>query len=76
MMNFLTDRKSIAVDVIQIQSRSMSDPNLSDIDFENKMTLVTFLNRRSSPTSVTNIDEAVIVLRLIFGQDRLLLVTL
>ena len=27
-------------DVIQIQSRSMSDPALSDIDFKNKMALV------------------------------------
>ena len=36
-MNFQIDSKSIADDVIQIQSRSMSDPPLSDIDFKNKM---------------------------------------
>ena len=29
--------KSIENDVIQIQSRSMSDPTLSGIDFENQM---------------------------------------
>ena len=28
------------IDDIQIQSRSMSDPTLSDIDFKNKMALV------------------------------------
>ena len=37
MMNFF---KSIEDDVIQIQSRSMSDPSLSDIDFEYKMAWV------------------------------------
>ena len=31
--------KSIEDDVIQIQSRSMSDPPISDIDFKNKMVL-------------------------------------
>ena len=36
-MNFF---KSIEDDVIQIQSRSMSDPSLSDIDFEYKMAWV------------------------------------
>ena len=35
MMKFSMDSKSIEVDVIQ--SRSMSDPTLSDIDFKNKM---------------------------------------
>ena len=30
----------IADDVIQIQRRSMSDPTVSDIDFENKMAWV------------------------------------
>ena len=34
------DPKSIEDDVIQFKSRSMSDPNLSDIDFENKMAWV------------------------------------
>ena len=37
MMNFLIDSKSIGDDVIQIQSRSMSDPTFSDTDFKNKM---------------------------------------
>ena len=37
MMNFEIDLKSIEDDAIQIQSRSMSDPTLSDIDFKNKM---------------------------------------
>ena len=37
MMNFLIDLKSIEDDGIQIQSRSISDPTLSDIDFKNKM---------------------------------------
>ena len=40
MTNFLIDYKSIEDDIILIDSRSMSDPNLSDIDFENKMTWV------------------------------------
>ena len=40
MMNFLVDSKSIEDYVIQIQSRSMSDPTLSDIDFKNKMAWV------------------------------------
>ena len=30
------DSKSVKDDVIQIQSRSMSDPTLSDNDFKNK----------------------------------------
>ena len=33
MMIFSIDLKSIEDDVIQIQIRSMSDPTLSDIDF-------------------------------------------
>ena len=37
MMNFF---KSIKDNVIQIQSRSMSDPSLSDMDFEYKMAWV------------------------------------
>ena len=37
MMNFSIDSISIEDDVIQIQSRSMSDPTLSDIDFKIKM---------------------------------------
>ena len=40
MMNFLIDSKSIKDDVIQIQSRSMSDPRHSDIDFKYKMAWV------------------------------------
>ena len=40
MMNFWIDSKSIEDDVIQIQSRSMSDPTSSDIDFKHKMALV------------------------------------
>ena len=32
--------KSIEHDVIEIQSRSMSDPSFSDIDFKNKMAWV------------------------------------
>ena len=40
MMNFLIDSISNEDDVIQIQSRSMSDPLLSDIDFKNKMAWV------------------------------------
>ena len=35
MKNFWIDLKTIEDDVIQIQSRSMSDPTLSDIDFKN-----------------------------------------
>ena len=34
------DSKSIEYDVIEIQSRSMSDPTLSDNDFKNRMTWV------------------------------------
>ena len=49
MMNFEVNPKSIADDVLfqtLIQCRSMSDPNLFDIDFENKMTWVwTILNK-------------------------------
>ena len=40
MMNFLIDYKSIEDDVIHIQSRSMSDPTFSDIDFKIKMALI------------------------------------
>ena len=40
MISFLIDSKSIEDGVIQIQSRSMSDPTLSDIDYENKMAWV------------------------------------
>ena len=32
------DSKWIEYDVIEIKSRSMSDPSLSDIDFEMRMT--------------------------------------
>ena len=35
MMYFEIDSKPIEDDAIQIQSRSMSDPPLSDIDFKN-----------------------------------------
>ena len=40
MMNIQNDWKSIEYDVIQIQSRSMLDPTLSDIDLNNKMASV------------------------------------
>ena len=40
MMNFEIDSRSIKDDLIQIQSRSLSDPPLSDIDFKNKMAWV------------------------------------
>ena len=36
MMNFKIDSKSIQDDLNQIQSRSMYNPPLSDIDFKNK----------------------------------------
>ena len=39
-MKFQIDSKSIQDEVIQIQSRSMSDPPLYDIDFKNKMARV------------------------------------
>ena len=39
-MDFKIDLKLIEDVVIQIQSRSMSDPPLSDIDFKNKMAWV------------------------------------
>ena len=46
MMNFQLDSKSIEAEVIQNQSRLMSDPTLSDIDFKNKMAWVwTTLNQ-------------------------------
>ena len=37
VIEFLDQLKSIKDDIVQIQSRSMSDPPLSDIDFKNKM---------------------------------------
>ena len=37
MMNFLIDSKSIEDNFIQMQSRFMSDPLLSDFDFKNKI---------------------------------------
>ena len=40
MMNFLIDYKSIEDDIIHIQSRSMSDPTFSDIDFKNELAWV------------------------------------
>ena len=39
-MNFWIDSKSFEDGLIYIQSRCMSDPTLSDIDFKNKVTLV------------------------------------
>ena len=39
MMNFWIDSNSIEDNVIRIQSRFMSDPTFSDIDFRNKMAL-------------------------------------
>ena len=39
MMNFQINIKSIEDDVIQIQSRSMSDSTLSDIALKNKMAI-------------------------------------
>ena len=39
-LNFQIYSKLIGDVVIQIQSRSMSDPTISDIDFKNKMALV------------------------------------
>jgi len=39
-LNFEIDSKSIEDGIIEIQSRSMSDPLLSDIDFLKKMVLV------------------------------------
>ena len=39
-LNSLADSKSTEDQVIQIQSRSMSDPTLSDNDFKNKMAWV------------------------------------
>ena len=40
MVNFWIDSKSIDDDLIEIQSRSMSDPSLSDNDFKSQMALV------------------------------------
>ena len=40
MMNFQIDSKLTDEYVNQIQSRSMSDPTFSDIDFKNKMVWV------------------------------------
>jgi len=37
---FLNRQKSIEDDVVEIQSRSMSDPPLSDIYFKNKMSWI------------------------------------
>ena len=48
------DSKSI--DVIQIQSRSMSDPPLSDIDFKNKMAWVWTTLKRTTFKSVTIVE--------------------
>ena len=39
-MTFKINSRSIADDVIQIQSRSLSDPPLSEIDFKNKIAWV------------------------------------
>ena len=39
-MNFLIDSNSTVDDVIETQSRSMSDPSLSDIVLNNKMAFV------------------------------------
>ena len=39
-LNFQIDLNSIEDDINQIQSRSMSDPSLSDIAFINEMTWV------------------------------------
>ena len=68
MMNFSIDSKLIEDNVIQIQSRSMSDPLLSDIDFKNKMAWVwTTLNCKSGISNhpVINLDlrRSVLVLK-------------
>ena len=39
-LDFKIDFESISKFVIQFQSRCMSDPSLSDIDFKNEMALV------------------------------------
>ena len=68
MIKFEMDSKSIENNVIQIQSRSMSDPLLSDIDFKNKMAWVwTTLNCKSGISNhpVINLDlrRSVLVLK-------------
>ena len=47
----------IADDVIKIQRRSMSDPTVSDIDFENKMAWVwtTLKNRSTTGTTLKSV---------------------
>ena len=49
-LNFKIDSKSIGDEDIQVQSRSMSDPTLSDIDFKDKMAWVWSLD--SGPPSI------------------------
>ena len=51
-----TVSKSIEYDVIEIQSRSMSDPTFSDIDFKNKMIWVwTTLNSREIKNEIKEV---------------------
>ena len=59
MINFQICSKSIEVNVIQIQNRSMSDPPLPDNDFKNKMASVwTTLNIMFSASGYTNRSTA------------------
>ena len=61
MTNFYIDPKSIEDDVIHIQSRSMSDPCLSDIDFKNKMAWVwTTLNL----VKMDRMDQKILITKL------------
>ena len=55
-MSFWIDSKSIEDYVIQIQSRSMSDPTLSDIDFKNKMAWV-WTTLKNFFSDVSNIES-------------------
>ena len=54
MMNSQIDSKPIEDDAIQIQSRSMSDPTLSDIDFKNKTVWTTLKILMTDFSQVTN----------------------
>jgi len=70
VMNFWIDSKSIEDNVIRIQSRFMSDPTFSDIDFRNKMALVWTTLQSLRPSTSALLDRPLSLFR-IFGSSTL-----
>ena len=78
-MNFKIDSKSIQNDDVQIQSRSMSDPPLSDIDYEFKTACVWTTLKYTKTDLIKNdvylfiVNTQVQLLQLVFPNDNIFL---